>query len=114
MFSFLCPSLRNDDKWSWNHGKTFNCSQANVIFTSDNSIAMMIGWGRAEVGLALLDTKSKLHQLAAKNICLFLLSLALKVSSELWSLFAAKGAANLVVKAKHIDPVDVPSPPVLV
>ena len=107
MFSFLCPSLRNDDKWSWNHGKTFNCRQTNVIFTSDNSIAMMIGWGRAEVGLALLDTKSKLHQLAAKNICLFLLSLALKVSGELWSLFAAKGAANLVVKAKHIDPVDV-------
>ena len=102
MFWFLCPNLRNDDKWSWNHDKTFNCRQTNVIFTSDNSIAMMIGWGRVEVGLALLDTKSKLHQLAAKNICLFLLSLAWKVSSELWSLFAAKRAANLVVKV-HTD-----------
>ena len=71
-------------------------------------------WRRLATGLALLDTKSKLHQLTAKNICLFLLSLALKVSSELWSLFAAKGAANLVVKAKHIDPVDVRYPPALV
>ena len=54
-FYFYVLGMRNDDKWSQNHNKTFNCSQAVVIFTIDNSMYMMIrrrevqGWTRSTI-----------------------------------------------------------------